>query len=381
MRILLFAAIIAISLHNIVFANAGFFTGPGYTLQLTTCDEIQMVSENVSIIPERGPFLFDGGLNSLDSVSYHCQFKLRNNSDKLVVAKVGFPINSNKDRVMDYSRNTVIEQVQFYNFIARAAAQTYNIEFIKKDKDQKFYNIFLWDMVFEPYETIDLYVSYKMPMSMGDTVTAYQPMQARYSRDWYFKLTEALVEHFSYITETGSSWSGKIEKADFNVNVRGFEEYLHSRQVFEESQRFRQFTEKRNIRYPQKPYYIFREISPEADFIENKDNINWTYTDYKPGKPIIFGYWLLYNLPCNIEQVQSFIKTIRRGRPTREDVCDLKEIIMAYMGVPPKTPRVEDFVKQQRWYGKKRFITEQDLSEEDKQFIRQIGQLIAEIPE
>src|SRR5580658_5568285 len=71
-------------------ADAGVFTGNGQNLRQISSKSIQ----HVSIIPGRGPFLFDGTVPGMDEVHYECAFVLRNLTDKPEEVQVGFPVDS-----------------------------------------------------------------------------------------------------------------------------------------------------------------------------------------------------------------------------------------------------------------------------------------------
>ncbi len=48
-------------------ANVSVFTGYGHTIDLTESDDVQMMSEDITIIPGRGRFLFHSGVAGMDS--------------------------------------------------------------------------------------------------------------------------------------------------------------------------------------------------------------------------------------------------------------------------------------------------------------------------
>ena len=75
-------------------ADAGVFTGNGQNLRQISSKSIQLVSIDVSIIPGRGPFLFDGTVPGMDEVHYECAFVLHNLTDKPEEVQVGFPVDS-----------------------------------------------------------------------------------------------------------------------------------------------------------------------------------------------------------------------------------------------------------------------------------------------
>ena len=251
-------------------------------------------------------------------------------------------------------------------------------------------------MEFEPEEKIELNISYKMPISMTlattDTSDGKIFLSTPRQKFWYMDLSTSLLETFSYVTSTGISWNGSIENAHFKVYIANFEDYLQRRGPIEASK----ITDKINKDYEKSPEEkaaeelfntkncsFYRKISPE-NWTENKGYIKWDYKDYKPGALISFEYYFICGLPNNIEQVQRFIKSYDERRHiegqqnhlSKEDIADLKEIIMAYMGICPKTKRVEEFVNNQVWYNPNSKKTENDLSKEDIAFLKELDELI-----
>src|SRR5579864_8156231 len=81
-----------------MFADAGVFTGNGQNLHQITSKTIRLVSIDVNIVLERGPFLFDGTVPGMDRAEYVCTFVLQNLSDQPEDVQVGFPVDSQFSR-------------------------------------------------------------------------------------------------------------------------------------------------------------------------------------------------------------------------------------------------------------------------------------------
>ena len=119
-----------LGLSNSANANVGVFTGYGHTIELASTEEIQMLSEEITIIPGRGRFLFDGGIPGMDRVEYACIFVLKNLKGEKVSIQAGFPLNaeflshgSGKDR-------KVGELVARYNFISQIEGHQYTVRYV-----------------------------------------------------------------------------------------------------------------------------------------------------------------------------------------------------------------------------------------------------------
>ena len=92
------------------------------------------MSIDVSIIPGRGPFLFDGTVPGMDEVQYECTFVLRNLTDKAEEVQVGFPLDSQFAREPEpvSSKPSARNWVLKYGFIALDEVTTYNVEFVRR---------------------------------------------------------------------------------------------------------------------------------------------------------------------------------------------------------------------------------------------------------
>ena len=71
------------------FGNAGVFRGSGQTPTMEKTDQIQMVEEEIIMIPHRGNYPVDTSCRNLDKMDFRCRFILRNLTDKKVVLPVG----------------------------------------------------------------------------------------------------------------------------------------------------------------------------------------------------------------------------------------------------------------------------------------------------
>ncbi|MCK6459729.1 MAG: DUF4424 domain-containing protein [Planctomycetes bacterium] len=324
-------------LCGILHANAGIFSGSGHTVELVKTEEIQLVSEEVTIVPSRARWRFDGG-GGMDRVEYYCKFKLRNLTDERVEVQVGFPLDSQfMKQPYDPKEHDEEDLILTYQFMARDKEKTYHVRYAPGDGDLR--SIFLWDMAFAPGETRDLAVLYEMPISMGLGTTAIA--RGEYAKPWYVHAEFALVESFRYVTRTGRSWAGEVEKATFEVALPGFESYVRERGFFEDE-------ESRSRKALPKRPRVFRRIAPSG-WREGERSIVWEFEGEVPEGPLAVAFYVTV-LPTVPEDVPAFAKAMLGEKPAAEDLSDLKEILLATYGVAPKTPRVLEFVSRQIWY-------------------------------
>ena len=205
--------------------------------------DIQMVEEEIIMIPRRGDYPVDNSCRNLDKMDFRCRFILRNLSDKKVVLPVGFPLDVELrylwDEKRQYNQQAIIS---FYAFTAGTKDKTFPVRFVPWDKKKKFSKLFLWEMTFEPKEEIELLVNYTMPGYMGLDMTIRNrdwDNRKPYKCDYLDELTGGSGQAQFYVTETGSSWAGVIEKAVFRYYPYDFEEYLAKRGAWEESRKDR----------------------------------------------------------------------------------------------------------------------------------------------
>ena len=155
MKSLLLFILFAVSVS--AFANAGIFRGNGRTVVMDSSNKIQMVEEEVVMIPMRGNYPVDSSCRNLDPMKFHCTFKLRNLSDKEVTVQVGFPLSG----AVWFPKADSIHQTELigrFGFAAGTKEKLFPVRYVPYDAQKKFSNLFLWDMTFKPKEEIQLTV-------------------------------------------------------------------------------------------------------------------------------------------------------------------------------------------------------------------------------
>lgn len=406
-----FVAFLVVTLaSSLAYANTGVFEGSGHTIKLVRSEDVQMQSEEVTITPGRGPFLFDGGVPGMDRVEYRCKFVLHNRSEKVVTIQVGFPLSGDSFRPFKdgWRAEDATDLVLRYKFIARDKEKTYHVRFVPSDESKELVAIFLWDMTFKGDEVCNLNVAYEIPMAMALSTTEKKDWKIKYAKPWYPRLVTDIVEDFEYVTVTGQSWAGPIESAKFRLNVAGFERYLNDRFIFEKpslaaeeraaaekaakerataleklieesktkdrSQKLRDLLSNNAwgslFDWRIKDRLIRRDIAPDG-WKEKDGAIVWEFNNYRPKDAIQVGYSLTI-LPKNPEDIPSFVKLLLDNKPSKEDLSDLREIYLAWWGIAPKSESVRRFVSNQRWYRPKGDMTAEKLTVEQKAVISAI---------
>lgn len=219
-----------------LFANAGVFRGSGQTVVLDSTAKIQMVEEIITMTPMRGHYPVDSSCRNMDPMKFHCVFKLRNLTDQTAMVQVGFPISTEALWFRDGSQIHQTEVIAGFGFVAGTREKSYPVRYVPFDQKKKFSNIFLWDMTFQPKQEIELVVCYTMHgyLGMAHTRRGNKPWERLFKHTYLKMLEVAAGEGHQYVTETGKSWAGKIEKATFRITPFAFEKYLSKRGAFEE---------------------------------------------------------------------------------------------------------------------------------------------------
>ena len=393
-------ALLVVSLvPSIACANMAPFEGTGQTIKLVSSNDVQLQSEEVIIVPGRGPFVLGGepegidrfwlhgALPGWDLVEYRCKFVLRNRTMKPVSIQVGFPLlNDGGSEDESWDANDVTELVLRYKFIVRDKERTYHVRYVPCDVKRRLRTIFLWDMTLQGNEVRELRAAYEMPMFISPMPSVKKnpevnaeegkkklPPDGR--KSWYSLFETNIGEWFWYVTETGRSWAGPIEHAKFEVYVGGFERYLDQREVGKDQERpeAKEFMQGvRSLELRTGDTLIHREILPDG-WKEKNGVITWEFKNYRPGKGITIGY-NLYVLPKTPKAVPKFVEFLLGDKPSKEDLSDLREIYLAWWGIQPSSKSVRHLVSNLRWYSPKDGMTADKLTTEQKAVVAALEQ-------
>jgi len=379
------------------FGNVGVFRGSGQTPMLEKTDQIQMVEEEIIMFPRRGNYPVDTSAKNQDKMDFRCRFILRNLSDKTVVVPVGFPLDT-EARLQDDKGNFNQSQIiSHYAFTAGTKDKTFPVRFVPHDKKKKFSKLFLWEMTFLPKQEIELFVNYTMGGYHGLDVTMRNrdwDKQKPYKCEYLEYLTYGLGQAQLYVTETGSSWAGVIEKAVFRYYPYEFEEYLAKRGAWEESRKERNerlaaIKKKPGIfEYlfsPEMPMVrvwnpVFEQWQPKQGKHKSDRYLELVFQPYTPQKKdnIRIGYTFPM-IPLNAVQFERFCNAVKHhlkkqaefkeqaknenhrsyekywkhrnfpdyGPAVRKNIAD---VILEFHGIARNNPEIADFLADQVWY-------------------------------
>jgi len=349
--------VFALSITSAAHADVGVFAGTGQNLRQITIDSIQLSIIDVTVIPHRGASLFDGTVEGLDSVRYDCRFVLKNLTKKETEVKVGFPLDSGF--AQNANTNSVL-WVSEYDFIARDEKTTYHTTFEPKfvrEGDFRYFALFTWNMCFGPREVKDLAVHYRLPMSMGLASTTKEgvPDKRDYRDSWMSLLECSLMEFAGYTTETGSSWAGNVEAANFKLITHGFEKYISQRGCWDEEVSGNAPQQKGMRPYTtimRNPCEWHRDISPTG-WIPTQFGVRWEHRNFKPKDPLTLRYYLL-PIPRHAAAADQWIDDILSSVPEKKEhfkvLSQMEHVLLALYGQEPKDKEVLAFVSDQVWY-------------------------------
>lgn len=379
MKIQLLACVLLGVMESSLFANAGYFSGSGHTIELSKSDQIQMVSEEVKITPRAG-FTME-----LDEVEYRCCFVLKNVSPTATAIQVGFPLDGESaEDSLDADKSSAhdvdeSDRVMSYRFIARDKDNTYHVRYLRQDRHAKFRRLFVWDMAFAPQEEKTLHVAYVLPLSAGIASTVKreeglsEDARPPYGRPWFAALEPCVVQYLAYVTETGNSWKGPIEIATFHVDSDVFKLCMEQRQY--------QFhapvdpppgsSEPQQL-YAMKVGLVYLEQSP-GDWRTDVDYgpATWIIHNYKPGAPI-HVVWYGTSLPSDASECESVVRQLMGPLPVEAEVLELAEIVAAFYGIAPKTDSVKEFVERQVWYHPKSGLERSAMTDQQREILTQL---------
>jgi hypothetical protein len=385
MRKVLTAAFLVLICAAGTNANTGYFTGSGHTITLTKTEQVQLVSEDVTITPRCG------WTPQMDAVDYRCKFVLKNLTAKPLKIQVGFPLDSQFAQQAK-GVSSAARLVLNYHFIARDDKNTYHTRFVAGDSQKRFSRLFLWDMAFDPAETKVLDVAYQLGMSLVETSTRKQPTlfpglaTPQHAKKWHAGLEVCWVEHFHYITETGKSWAAPIEHASFRVQTGYLEDCLAQRPLMDvEPPEPRLDQQPVEYDFPLKAGAIYSRITPdgwtdsqseaqsEEDFYRNAPCAArlWEYRNYKAGEPLCFAYYMVA-FPRADNDCDCWVRHILGRRPGKADLAELREITAAFYGIAPHSESAAKFAKQQVWYHPQDGLQESKLSARQRAVLEQL---------
>lgn len=342
------AILLSVSYFN-AGANVGIFAGDAHTIRLDSTEKVQMVSEVVDIYPNRSKGRFDGSLTYLDRVRFNCQFTLKNLTDQSVTIQVGFPLNSGANLFPKRKSVPNVEDLLVkYSFIAQSAGQVFSPRFYQEDSEGQLDKVFVWDLKFSPNEEKQLRVSYELPISTSLAHTSIDPDLD--FEEWLVKVDLGLLEWTKYVTQTGRSWAGLIEKAIFRLHDDEFVGWLDQRGIWEEKIETQSSEIEESI-FSNK-FLLMPKRAPDGWQRNPKGWWQLEYTDYQADSDLEIQYWFL-PFPNSVSELERIVRLAnavdKRSEWEGFEVSDLLNIFYAYNGEDWKSDKLKPFIENQIW--------------------------------
>lgn len=184
-----------------------------------------------------------------------------------------------------------------------------------------------------------------------------------------------------YITSTGSSWAGNVEKATFKLITVPFEKYFERRGITEEtgadmsSEEAEEFNSSFPVRHP----LWFKQIEPGGS-TTIEGGVQWQYKDYKPKEPIVVRYYTtpFPQMPDEADAfVDTFLKTLGKNESVSDNLRRLKQVVLAAYGKEPDDATAKAFALEQLWYKPRRDFALEQLTKGQTAVLQKIDQRIA----
>ena len=190
----------------------------------------------------------------------------------------------------------------------------------------------------------------------------------------------AFVKHFHYVTETGKSWAGPIEKATFRVSTAGLESCFEQRPLFPSSFEPPEPQSDRpglNIPFTLPVRYgpVYKTILPDGGKYNAVGGLmTWEYTNYKPGNALSCVYRVLA-LPRTAEDCDYWVRHVLGRKPAKADLKEMREIAAAYYGIAPQSESAKEFVARQVWYHPKEGLQEGKLDAGQQAVLKRLDKM------
>ena len=270
-----------ISLPSIVSANAGIFSGAGNQVMPIKSNDIQLVTEEVTIklrVDEQDGLSFP----FVPRADVLAEFHLRNTKNERVSIEMGFPF---MDLQGFGNEELVLSKLNFRVREVEAERKVVLKEgIIEPTLDPKglFKKVFVWEEPFEPLQTKKLVITYQLLLTVGSDTLSVIP---------------SIAYNFHYITKTAYTWTGSIEKAVFSLDCSDFFQKINRND----------FTKGFPDDIPiiiSRPIFLYK-MGPST-FVRDKGIFRWEFTGEVPEEEIFAGFVVLF-IPCYSKDLPAFI--------------------------------------------------------------------------
>jgi hypothetical protein len=338
-------------------ANVAIVRVSGGTLRLLQSDSIEMLSEDIDIRPL--------GNERLGVVEYHCHFVLHNSSDEAVTFQAGFPL----DGPTSPDQEGRARLAKNFAFEAKDARANYTVTLVKAPEAQRreYQQMFLWDMEMNPDERRDLWVNYRLGISI-------RPMGLRQSNDQVFPVLNKISRidsagtlgwgyAFAYTTSSGATWKGgRIGQAKFTLHDKEFRAAMDALQELPALGTRSEIAEDIGA-------YCFAGALPGSR-IQTEDGFRWQFENFLPGPRIEYEYGFC-GIPTNPKELAVLSDL------SLAELRQARQLLVAAYGGAPQDPALVEKLRNEFWYRPDPNFTEDALPSERKAVLAEPDKQIA----
>jgi hypothetical protein len=342
-------------LANTSFANTGVFYGSGNQVIPIKNNQIQLVRERVdielSVDENSGRF----GVPFIPWANVTARFYLKNITEDPVSLQMGFPF---LDLQGFGDEKYVLDNLHFKVVSGGTEIKTELKEgLIEKEFDPKglFKKVFAWQNKFEPDESKEVVVTYRMLMGVGSANSVFRDFdeQGRKFRA-IDKLFPALSYNFGYITKTAYTWAGSVDEAIFHLDASAFYKEL-------EKSNFLDGAEGKSPKFSRPTFW--EALYPESA-TKDGENYKWTFKGTVPEEGLSVNFIVLYIPSLPKEVGKYFSESLPKLGDT--EPAEFKTVLKSFyqniaFGKQPSDPFAESYFQQVRLVKMpKTFLTEKD---------------------
>lgn len=352
---------LCVFLTNNSFANTGVFYGSGNQVIPIKNNQIQLVRETVdiklSVDENSGRF----GVPFIPWANVTAKFYVENTTNDTVSLQMGFPF---LDLQGFGDEKYVIDNLHFKVVCGGTEIKTGLKEgLIEKEFDPKglFKKVFAWKNKFEPHESKEVVVTYRMLMGVGSANSVFRDFdeQGRKFRA-IDKLFPALTYNFGYITKTAYTWAGSVDEAVFRLDASAFYKELEKSN----------FLDGAESKFPKFSRPTFWETIYPDSATKDGEIYKWTFKGTVPEEGLSVNFIVLY-IPSLLNEVGNYFS---ESLPKLGDIkpAEFKSVLKSFyqniaFGKQPSEPFAESYFQQVRLIKMpKTFLTEKDRKNIEK---------------
>ena len=340
-------------------ANIAIVRVVGSSLVLMQSEAVEMVSEDIDIRAL--------GKEQLGLVEYRCHFVLHSTSDEESHFQVGFPLDG--PAVPDVKEPE--KGVKAYQFTARDTSAGYQVTLLEAPAQAKheYTEMFLWNMQLKPGETKDLWVEYRLGLSIGPHELRQNPVHELPVLTRIAKL-EAGTDvgwgyWFGYTTSSGATWKGaRIGHAKFTLHDKEFRTAMDALTELPALGTRAELAEEFGS-------FCSAGALPSSRVI-TEDGFCWEFHNFVPGPKIEYFYGIsaIPSRPSELSVPSALCL---------EELKQARQLLVAAYGGAPKSKELAAQVQEQFWYRPDPNFRESALDADRKAVLAELDRRIAQV--